>query len=126
LGTKVKSMRADAARPFDAVDAEHTRDFLLDVLAIPFFRATDGSRILAYPPGDIGVHPRALAAADRGALGPHGLALTCDDLPETTAELSAAGALLTSAGWTARRHLKATFRTTPEQSVDLVAARCAA
>lgn len=119
-------MRAHAAGTFDAEDAEHTRDFLLDVLAIPFLRATDGSRILAYPPGEIGVHPRALAAADRGTLGPHGLALTCDDLAETTAELSAAGALLTSTGWTARRHLKATFQTTPAQSVDLVAARRAA
>jgi hypothetical protein len=116
-------MRADAARPFDAVDAEHTRDFLLDVLAIPFFRATDGSRFPAYPPGDIGVHPRALAASDRRALGPHGLALTCDDLPEAIAELSAAGALLTSSGWTVHLHLTATFRTTPEQSVELVAAR---
>jgi hypothetical protein len=119
-------MRTDAPGTFDAFDAEHTRDFLLDVLAIPFFRAIDGSRILAYPPGDIGVHPRALAAADRGALGTHGLALTCDDLAETTAELSAAGALLTSAGWTARRYLKTTFRVTREQSIDLVAALRAA
>jgi hypothetical protein len=119
-------MRADPARTFEAADAERTRDFLLDVLAIPFLRAIDGSRMLAYPPGDIGVRPRALCAADRGALGSQGLALTCEDLPETTAELSAAGALLTSTGWTARLHLTATFRMTPEQSVDLVAARPAA
>jgi hypothetical protein len=122
-GAGVKLMRSDAERTFDAVDAENTRDFLLEVLHMPFLRAIDGSRVLIYSPGDIGVHPRALAAADRGALGPHGLALTCDDLPETTAELAAAGALLTSTGWTPRLHLKVTFRTTPEQSVDLVAAR---
>jgi hypothetical protein len=114
-------MRA-APRTFDASDAERTRDFFLDVLAIPSRRVADGSRILAYPPGEIGVHPRTLSAADRCTLGRHGLALTCDDLPETVADLSAAGALLSSTGWTPRRHLKVTFRTTPDQSVALVAA----
>ncbi len=114
-------MRA-APRTFKATDAEHMRDFLLDVLAIPCLYAANGSRTLAYSPGEIGVHPRSLSAADRRALGPQGLAITCDDLAETTAELAAAGALLTSTGWTPRLHLKVTFRTTPEQSVDLVAA----
>ncbi len=115
-------MRAAEPSTFDATDAELTRDFLLDVLAIPGHRAADGSRTLAYSPGDIGVHPRTLSADDRRALGPRGLALTCDDLAETTAELSAAGALLSSIGWTLGLHLKVTFRTTPEQSVQLVAA----
>jgi hypothetical protein len=115
-------MKAAAPRTFNATDAEHTRDFFLDVLAIPCHHAADGSRTLAYSPGAIGMHPRTLSAADRRALGPHGLAFTCDDLAEMTAELSAAGALLTSTGWTPRWHLRVTFRTTPEQGVDLVAA----
>ncbi len=109
------------ARTFRAADAVLVRAFCLDVLAIPWLRAADGSRLLAYPPGRLGVHPRALSGAERDALGPDGLALTCDDLPEMTAELSAGGALLVRTGTTAQHVSTVTFWITLDQEVQLVA-----
>jgi hypothetical protein len=98
------------------------RAFCLDVLAIPWFRAADGSRLLSYWPGRLGVHPRPLSAAERVGLGPAGLTLSCDDLPEVTAELSAGGALLLGSGTTAQLHATVTFWISLDQEVQLVAA----
>ncbi len=115
-------MALSTIRTFGAPDAALVRAFCLDVLDIPWLPAADGSSLLAYPPGRLGVHPRALSAADRDVLGPDGLTLTCDDLPETTAELCAGGALLVRTGTTAQLYSTVTFWITLDQEVQLVAA----
>jgi hypothetical protein len=115
-------MAPSVVRTYGAADAILMRAFCLDVLTIPWFRATDGSRLLAYSPGRLGVHPRPLSAAERVGLGPAGLALTCDDLAEMTAELSAGGALLVGSGTTAQLHPTVTFWISLDQEIQLVAA----
>ena len=71
---------------FDRADAEPARTFSADVLGIPSHRVLDGMTVLAFAPGQLGVHPRALSHTERLVLGPDGLALTCEDLPDMIAE----------------------------------------
>ncbi len=66
----------------DQVDA--TRAFLRDALELPAVDSGGGWLIFALPPAEVAVHP---ADATR-----HELSLMCDDLEDTMARLSAAGA----------------------------------
>jgi predicted enzyme related to lactoylglutathione lyase len=79
-----------------ASDADAARAFFRDVLKLPYIDARDGWLIFAQPPSELAVHP-----ADQG--GRQELYLMCDDLEQTMAELTAAGAEFTSAvtdaGW---------------------------
>lgn len=115
-------MRAAPRTSYTAIDAKNARDFFIDVLALPYTRADGGTRMLTVPPSALGLHPRRLTERDRIALGATGVALTCEDLPEITAELAASGALLMWAGFTSDRELINTFMITIDQGVDLVAA----
>jgi Glyoxalase/Bleomycin resistance protein/Dioxygenase superfamily len=65
-------------------DAEADREFLGNALGSPGIDAGDGWLIFALPPAEVAVHPTE---------GPSGYAfyLTCDDIEQTLADLSARG-----------------------------------
>jgi predicted enzyme related to lactoylglutathione lyase len=72
------------------------RDFLRDVLGLPFVDTGGGWLIFALPPAELGLHP------DEGPTR-HELTLMCDDIETTVAEFAAKGVELTRAvtdeGW---------------------------
>ena len=66
-----------------SLDAEADRSFLAEILGLNSVDAGGGWLIFAMPPAEVGVHP---ADAPR-----HEMALMCDDLDATMAELHAKG-----------------------------------
>jgi predicted enzyme related to lactoylglutathione lyase len=79
-----------------SADPEAARAFFRDVLKLPYVDVHDGWLIFAQPPSELAVHP-----AD--SPGRYELYLMCDDVEQTMAELTAAGAEFTAgvsqAGW---------------------------
>jgi catechol 2,3-dioxygenase-like lactoylglutathione lyase family enzyme len=71
-----------------AEDADATRVFFRDVLALPNVDAHDGWLIFKLPPAELGIHPSANP-------GPpairHELFLMCDDIARTVEDLTARG-----------------------------------
>src|SRR5215211_4375975 len=72
-----------------AEDAEKAREFLRDVLGLPYMDDGGGWLIFKLPPSEVGVHP-----VDSG--GRHELYLMCDDIEATVAELTAKGVEFTA------------------------------
>jgi len=72
-------------------DPEATRAFFRDVVGWPYVDAHGGWLIFRTGPSELGVHP---ASAPDGWSTPvhHEVALLCDDIDETVAELRARGA----------------------------------
>ena len=66
-------------------EAEALRAVLRDVLGWSSYDAGDGWLIFDLPPGELGVHPSEPGDTH------HELALTCDDIARTVAELRARG-----------------------------------
>lgn len=74
-----------------ADDAEAARAFFRDVLGWPHVDAGGGWLLFRTGPSELGVHPRIA-----GSTAPqHQIALMCDDLESTIAELTAKGAEFT-------------------------------
>jgi predicted enzyme related to lactoylglutathione lyase len=69
-------------------DADATRAFFRDTLALRAVDAGQGWLVFALPPAELGIHP-----ADDGALGAE-LYLLCDNLEVTVAQMTHAGAVL--------------------------------
>jgi|SRR5579863_2040922 len=65
-------------------NAEQVRDFLRDVLELPFVDAGHGWLIFGLPPAELGVHPG-------GQEGHTELYLLCDDLQTTVKDLQGKG-----------------------------------
>jgi len=74
---------------FYSSDAPATRDFLRDVLRLPFTDIGRGWLIFDLPESDVGVHP---ADSSGGATpGTHDVSFFCDDIEGTVADLKARG-----------------------------------
>ena len=71
--------------------ADEVRDFLREVLGLPFVDAGQGWLIFALPPAELAVHP-----TEEGGAATTGLYLICDDLARTMDELRGRGAEFTS------------------------------
>lgn len=77
-----------------ADDADAARAFFRDVLGWPYVDAHDGWLIFRTGPSELGVHPAAgeVGGAPWSTAQHHEIALMCDDLDRTVAELAAKGA----------------------------------
>ncbi len=77
-----------------ADDAERARQFLRDVLGLPWVDAHGGWLIFKLPPAELGVHPAGTVDAPGSGppSGHHELYLMCDDIESTVADLSVKGA----------------------------------
>ena len=76
-----------------AEDAEATRAFFKDVLALDSVDAGDGWLIFELPPAELGIHPGAGWEREEGH---HMLFLMCDDIERTVEELKAKGVEFTT------------------------------
>jgi catechol 2,3-dioxygenase-like lactoylglutathione lyase family enzyme len=70
-------------------EPEALRALLRDLLGWPHVDAGEGWLIFALPPAELGVHPAEGPSYESGAR--HQLALICDDVAATTADLRAKG-----------------------------------
>lgn len=75
---------------FYSSDADATRDFLRDVLELPFTDIGRGWLIFDLPEADLGAHPAD--AAQGSTPGAHDVSFYCDDIKGTVAELKKRGA----------------------------------
>ena len=68
-------------------DADATRDFMRDVMKLPYTDVGGGWLIFDLPMADLGSHP-----ADAGQTGAHDVSFFCDDIERTVADLKKRGA----------------------------------
>lgn len=86
-----------------SADPTADRQFLRDVIGLPYVDAHDGWLIFALPPAELGVHPIEPATAGRrppvtDSWSPqHAAFLMCDDLEATMGELEGKGAVFVGA-----------------------------
>ncbi len=74
---------------FYSSDAEATRAFLRDQLALPYSDVGEGWLIFDVPEADVGVHP--IDEAAKPAAGAHDVSFWCDDIEGTVADLRGRG-----------------------------------
>lgn len=77
-----------------ADDAERARAFFRDVLGWPHVDAGGGWLLFRTGPSELGVHPTS--AGPKSETAQHEIALMCDDLDATMAELAAEGVEFTA------------------------------
>lgn len=75
-----------------AEDAAAARAFFRDVVGWPHVDAGEGWLIFGTGPSELGVHP---AGAEHAGRPWHEIALVCDDIERTVADLTARGAVFT-------------------------------
>jgi hypothetical protein len=75
-----------------STDADASRKFFKDVVALPGSDIGEGWWIFDFPEGDLGIHP----AEDQDDEGMHDVSFYCDDINGTVAELKARGAHFTT------------------------------
>lgn len=74
-----------------ADDPDAARNFIRDVLGFPHVDSGGGWLIFRTGPSELGVHPTGASGSD-AASPHHELAMICDDIHATVAELRAKGA----------------------------------